>query len=641
MKYRTIQAAFIAIVLTLVGLPLLTVAMMQPTVINVPAGGDVQAAINNAVSLINNGSADTVTIVLEENKDYVCNCVLPEKLAPMITIQSSGADRIIGRAGPSQSHLLARIRSTHSSIATFATQPRAQFYKLRGLDIAPQPDGVSNGIVLFGSGGQEQNTVDKQAHHLFLEKSWLHCGTLQQCQRGLALNSGTTTVIDSTISDIHMQGVQTQAIGGWNGTGPYNIINNLLSCSGMSLQFGGSDPAIPGLVTENVVFERNHAFKPLSWNPNDPSFVPIPAPPDAPWLNHWSVVNGFELKNARHVKINGNIIENTWTDVQVGFGILLKTANQNGGCTWCVTEDIDVTNNIIKNTEGGINLVARDFNPADPPGAPVLNNVRIRNNLWLDLTGIWYQNGGAQAISLEHNTHLQKGRFNTATLHGTPSPGSFMRDNLGMYTGYGIIGDGAGMGTPALEKFGYAYLGNVLAGPRTTPDGPFNWPSVYPTGNFYPENLDGQFIDPANGNYGLVANSPYKGKGTDGTDPGVDMDDLLAAQNNPTPTPSPSPSPTSTPTPSPSPTVTPTPTPIPTPTPSPSPSPSPTPKPSPAPVVIPPQNSQTCTIGKWCYWSWPNDQTKRLNALNNGVAFGCDPHTLKVEGNWLYCQRIR
>jgi hypothetical protein len=77
---------------------------------------------------------------------------------------------------------------------------------------------------------------------------------------------------------------------------------------------------------------------------------------------------------------------------------------------------------------------------------------------------------------------------------------------------------------------------------------------LYPTGNYYSNALAGvQFVDPAHGNWRLSASSPYKGQGSNGTDPGVNMDTLMAALGaaytpnqtpNPTPTPTPTPSPT-------------------------------------------------------------------------------------------------
>src|ERR1041385_7295732 len=70
----------------------------------VPAGGDLQAAINSA--------APGDTIVLDAGATYRGPFTLPAKSGDSyITIQSSRASEISGRVSPSQSHLLARLQS--------------------------------------------------------------------------------------------------------------------------------------------------------------------------------------------------------------------------------------------------------------------------------------------------------------------------------------------------------------------------------------------------------------------------------------------------------------------------------------------------------------------------------------------------
>ena len=55
--------------------------------------------------------------------------------------------------------------------------------------------------------------------------------------------------------------------------GPITIENNYLEAAGENFLLGGSDPAIPGLVTENVVFRYNYVTKPMSWRN---AVIPVP-----------------------------------------------------------------------------------------------------------------------------------------------------------------------------------------------------------------------------------------------------------------------------------------------------------------------------------------------------------------------------
>ena len=51
------------------------------------------------------------------------------------------------------------------------------------------------------------------------------------------------------------------------GTGPARCVieNNYLEATGENVLFGGADPAIPGLVTEDVIVRRNYVTRPMSW----------------------------------------------------------------------------------------------------------------------------------------------------------------------------------------------------------------------------------------------------------------------------------------------------------------------------------------------------------------------------------------
>jgi hypothetical protein len=97
-----------------------------------------------------------------------------------------------------------------------------------------------------------------------------------------------------------------------------------------------------------------------------------------------------------------------------------------------------------------------------------------------------------------------------------------IRDNLGPAGEYGVFGGGVGSGTAALNAYAqWTFEGNVLAGANA---------AVYPANNFYPPNFPQGigFVDPANGDYRLSSSSPFKNRATDGDDPGVDFNALLA-----------------------------------------------------------------------------------------------------------------
>src|SRR5215203_5845958 len=92
----------------------------------VPAGGDLQAAINSA--------ALGDTIILDAGATYRGPFTLPKKAGDAyLTIQSSRASEITGRVTPSQSGLLAKLRSNFGAEPIIKTAPGAHHYKLIGL----------------------------------------------------------------------------------------------------------------------------------------------------------------------------------------------------------------------------------------------------------------------------------------------------------------------------------------------------------------------------------------------------------------------------------------------------------------------------------------------------------------------------
>src|SRR5215212_1743822 len=89
----------------------------------VPAGGDLQAAIDSA--------APGDTIIGEAGATYRGPFTLTAKSGESyITIQSSRASEITGRVSPSQSALLVKLRSNIVAEPVIKTAPGAHHYKL-------------------------------------------------------------------------------------------------------------------------------------------------------------------------------------------------------------------------------------------------------------------------------------------------------------------------------------------------------------------------------------------------------------------------------------------------------------------------------------------------------------------------------
>ncbi len=122
-------------------------------------------------------------------------------------------------------------------------------------------------IVSFGG---TQATEAETPHDLILDRCYIHGQPQQNSARGVLLNSASSAVIDSHVSEVHGVGFDSQAILGYNGPGPFKITNNFLEASTENIMFGGADPRIPGLVPSDIEIRGNHLFKPLTWRPGKP-----------------------------------------------------------------------------------------------------------------------------------------------------------------------------------------------------------------------------------------------------------------------------------------------------------------------------------------------------------------------------------
>jgi hypothetical protein len=447
-------------------------------------------------------------IVLQAGVPYTGNFELPLKQgAGEIVIQSSRAKELPEnvRVSPAQSALFAKLQ-TDTVDAVLKTAAGAHHYRFVGIEFSTTDANVKiYDLVRLGGGRKEQKTQDSVPHHLVIDRSYIHGFDTQDVQRGISLNSAETTISNSYISEIHGVGYDTQAIAGWNGPGPFKIINNYLEGAGENVLFGGADPANAEMIPSNIEIRGNYVFKPLTWKVKHPSYAG----------KHWTVKNLLELKNAKNVVIDGNIFENNWTDGQTGIPILFTVRNQDGTAPYSIIENVTFTNNIVKGAEGAINLLGSD----NEKPSQRCSGLMIANNLFVDIRGPFLTMNGYNKVSIIHNTHFQT--HNLMTLYGTPVEQFVYRDNLTIRgpKGYGVFSDSLGEGVTGMRKYipDAVFKNNVLAGADK---------SLYPKDNAFPSPDKVGFLDFEKGDYRLAPSSAYAKAGSDGQPIGCDWTKL-------------------------------------------------------------------------------------------------------------------
>lgn len=466
-------------------------------------GGDLQHALDEARP----GDA----ILLEAGAAFVGSFTLrPKEGAGWITVRTDIPDEELPKEGtrvsPAIAPRLAKLVTPGDDPALVAA-PGAHHFRVLALEITAAPNVTHNSaLVQFGGSGRDQRDRHAIPHHLIVDRSYIHGHSTLSTRRCVALNSASTAIVDSYLSDCHGRGFDSQAICGWNGPGPFKIVNNYLEGAGENVMFGGGDPGIDGLIPSDIEIRRNHFFKPLAWK------------------GVWTVKNLFELKNAQRSLVEGNVFENAWADAQSGFALVFKSENQDGGAPWSVTRDVTFRYNKVTNVARALSILGSAGNATESA-----HRILIRDNVF-DRVGapglggdgvLWELVGDPSEITFEHNTGVAP--KTALMLDELQKTYTTVRNNILTRGEYGIFGSNQGEGKRAIDYYFRASVvtHNVIIGAPA---------DAYPAHNFFPARVaDVGFADPIKGDYRLMRNSPYRSAGTDGRDLGADIDSLNRA----------------------------------------------------------------------------------------------------------------
>jgi hypothetical protein len=495
---------------------------VRANTITVAAGGDLQTAINQA--------QPGDTIVLQAGATYIGSYVLPVKPvisgtdSDYITIRTSTPDTQLPnsttRLNPSiHTPLLAHLVSPGQGMPVIRTAAGAHHYRFLGLEFSPSDASAQvYDLVLFGDGSSSQNTLAQMPHHLIIDRCYLHSLAGQELKRGVSLQSGETSIINSWLSGFKAAEQDSQAICGWNGTGPYHINNNYVEAAGENILIGGADPWISGLIPSDIEIKGNTITKPLSWKADEPSYGG----------QKWVVKNLLELKNAQRVVIDGNVIENCWRAAQGGTSIVLTPRNQSGGAVWSTIREVRISNNIIRDANQAIGMLSQD----DEHQSQVLDGVEIRNNLVYEIDRKRWgggQNGGyflsfagpgAKNIFIKNNTVINTG-MGILMESNVRLTNLVITDNIMHFQ---ILGGDSG-GTKALQL--YVVRWQVRRNVIVIDENHDFWESVYPPDNYYPASFsEVGFVDLGRADFRLHGKSNLRGRATNGKDIGVNFDEL-------------------------------------------------------------------------------------------------------------------
>jgi hypothetical protein len=477
------------------------------TMINVPAGGDFNAALNKAQL------GDT--IVLQAGATYRGPFTLPNKTTGTgwIYITSSAYSSLPApgtRVGPSDAVNMPKIVVNAAGGNAVNTVANSHHYRFVGIEFTPIRGQFIYTLILIGGSDSSTATL---ANHIVIDRCYVHGDPATEGRRGIEIDGAYIAVVDSYVSEWKQAGYDTQAVWAYNTSGPLKLVNNHFEASAEDVMFGGADSATPALIPSDIEIRKNDFYKPLSWV-----------------TSQWTIKNLLELKNAQRVLIDGNQFQNVWAGAQNGFALVITPRNQSNTASWSVTQDITISNNEFDNVGSGVNVSGRDA----PNISQVSDRVLIRNNVFnvvgqnANSAGFAGASGrifqivnGPKDVAIIHNTGFTQ--KSAAYSENNPPADQFVFTN-NMLTG-SFVGTGTGP-TATLTTY---YTNWTLAGNAMIGQSPADYPAGG-AGNFFPANATAiQFANYTGGDYHLLKSSPYKNAATDGADIGADVDAIANA----------------------------------------------------------------------------------------------------------------
>jgi len=483
--------------------------------VHVPAGGDLQGALNAA------RLGDVIT--LAAGATYTGPFLLPRKEgAGWLVVRTDATDARLESGGsrrvdPMRASFMARLVASRGAI--FSLSPGAHHYRFIGVEVSPSPGAFIHNLIAPAA---EPRSDSEQPHHLIFDRCYLHGDPAVGGRRAIALNGRHLAIIQSYVSDFKEVGADSQALAGWNGSGPFKIVDNYLEGAAENIMFGGSDPAIPGLVPSDIEIRGNTFAKNPRWMRGNSSY-------DG---SHWTMKNLLELKNARRVLLEANVFED-----YDGVAIVITPRNQSGTAPWSTVEDVTVRHNWIRRVSSVLNISGYDeYRPSHPT-----KRITVEHNVAESLydTGppnpkMILINQGPDDITIRHNTILTPPGLGSSYLifaNATSKRGNAFAftDNIVHVGTYGLSAENPPLGTSSATLLdghsrAWTFTRNVLIQPHGAPA------STYPAGQYWESSLAAiGFRDVARADLRLSPQSRYKGAGSGGRDPGADVEALREA----------------------------------------------------------------------------------------------------------------
>ncbi len=255
-RYRSFLSTSRTVLLGLAALIVLTSSFqdVSAATITVPAGGNLQAAIDSALP------GDT--IVLTAGASYIGNFRLRNKgtSTDYITIRTSNLAGIPGegvRVNPSHDGAMARMLTPGNGLPLIDTDSGAAYYRLIGIYLGvnygsdPTRQYHSSFLINLANGNNDNPGYGQWlAHHITIDRCHVG-GKFGDARFAVVFNGAHLSLINSYVDEFANPQSVGDSCGVWMGTGPgpYTIENNHISAGMWQIFIGGADTDSPNFGT--------------------------------------------------------------------------------------------------------------------------------------------------------------------------------------------------------------------------------------------------------------------------------------------------------------------------------------------------------------------------------------------------------
>lgn len=400
------------------------VAATDPTIIDVPSGGNLQAALDSA--------PDGATVRLAAAGTYTWNFVV-RRGNLTVTTSATLPDRRLTLA---DRPLLATLTAPSGSVMVSS----GSNLTFRGILFT----GPSNDVVDCQSGDNVR-----------FDRVIILGDGVRSAKRGLAAQCGGG-IVRSHIGEIWLSGQDSSGIGSWNSALPFEVRDNYIEAGAEPILLGGARASVPGTIPTDWTIVGNTLTRPLAWKA----------------LNR-GAKNLFEIKAGRRITLRDNLLENNWNQAQPGWAIVITPAEDGVGCgdPAITIEDVTLEDNVVRNTQGGINLLG--LSQECGPQRRTTNLTIRRNYFQIDrlFSGApagqgWFMqcNRGPRDVVVERNTVVMNGN-QIFSCGGEPVTGWRIAGNAFQTPGlYGFFLEVAGSNRPNAQRWAEFFLGGTISG---------------------------------------------------------------------------------------------------------------------------------------------------------------------------------